>query len=151
MPLCYAVGAEKALTQAALRARFSRGKGFIPKPSKSLSYCVTNPQQRSDEAMAVFRVEKSRGYTVMSNHCPISTGKVSTRSAPPYGSLKKPDISQGGRDATKKVKWRQSSTPFTSSRSPRHWKTRYWKIQQRISRYWKIRQRKTRRRIIQRK
>ena len=23
--------------------------------------------------------------------CPISTGKVSTRSAPPYGSLKKPD------------------------------------------------------------
>ena len=25
--------------------------------------------------------------------CPISTGKVSTRSAPPYGSLKKPDIS----------------------------------------------------------
>lgn len=28
----------------------------------------TNPQQRSDEAMAVFRVEKSRGYTVMSNH-----------------------------------------------------------------------------------
>ena len=71
--------------------------------------------------MAVFRVEKSRGYTVMSNHhlrnkelslkakgllsqmlslpedwdytlagCPISIGKVSTRSAPPYGSLKKP-------------------------------------------------------------
>ena len=40
---------------------------------------------------------------------------------------------------------------FMSSRSPRHWKTRYWKIQQRISRYWKIRQRKTRRRIIQRK
>ena len=68
MPSCYAVGAEKALTQAALRARFSRGKGFIPKPSKSLFYCVTNPQQRNDEAMAVFRVEKSRGYTVMSNH-----------------------------------------------------------------------------------
>ena len=183
MPSCYAVGAEKALIQAALRARFSHGKGFIPKPSKSLFYCVTNPQQRSDEAMAVFRVEKSRGYTVMSNHhlrnkelslkaprgfcrrccpcrkigtiplrgCPISIGKVSTRSAPPYGSLKKPDISQGGRDATKRAKWRQSSTPFMSSRSPRHWKTRYWKIQQRISRYWKIRQRKTRRRIIQRK
>ena len=50
MPSCYAVGAEKALIQAALRARFSRGKGFIPKPSKSLFYCVTNPQQRSDEA-----------------------------------------------------------------------------------------------------
>ena len=68
MPSCYAVGAEKALIQAALRARFLCGKGFIPKPSKSLFYCVTNPQQRSDEAMAVFRVEKSRGYTVMSNH-----------------------------------------------------------------------------------
>ena len=36
--------------------------------------------------------------------CPISTGKVSTRSAPPYGSLKKPDISQGGRDADEKGK-----------------------------------------------
>ena len=50
MPSCYAVGAEKALIQAALRACFSRGKGFIPKPSKSLFYCVTNSQQRSDEA-----------------------------------------------------------------------------------------------------
>ncbi|MBM6899891.1 hypothetical protein H6B10_09235 [Gemmiger formicilis] len=39
------------MIQAALRARFSRGKGFIPKPSKSLFYCVTNPQQRSDEAI----------------------------------------------------------------------------------------------------
>ena len=68
MPSCYAVGAEKALIQAALRVRFLRGKDFIPKPSKLPSYCVTNPQQRSDEAMAVFRVEKSRGYTVMSNH-----------------------------------------------------------------------------------
>ena len=42
MPSCYAVGAEKALIQAALRACFSRGKGFIPKPSKLPSYCVTN-------------------------------------------------------------------------------------------------------------
>ena len=39
--LCYAVGAEKALIQAALRARFSRGKGFIPFPSKMAFYCVT--------------------------------------------------------------------------------------------------------------
>ena len=53
MPSCYAIGAAKALIQAALRARFSRGKGFIPKPSKSLFYCVTNPQQRSDEAIAL--------------------------------------------------------------------------------------------------
>ena len=46
------------------------------------------------------------------------------------------DISLGGRGATKRARWRQSSTPSTSSRS---WKTRYWKIQQRITRCWKIR------------
>ena len=68
MPSCYAVGAEKALIYAVLRARFSCGKGFIPFPSKSPFYCVTNPQQRSDEAMAVFRVERNKGYTVMSSH-----------------------------------------------------------------------------------
>jgi len=44
--LCYAVGAEKALIQAALRARFWCGKGFIPFPSKPPFYCVTNPQQK---------------------------------------------------------------------------------------------------------
>lgn len=83
--------------------------------------------------MAVFRVERNSGYTVMSNHhlrnkeltlkakgllsqmlslpedwdytlCPISTVRASTRSAPPYGSLKKPDISCDGRDAMKKAK-----------------------------------------------
>ena len=53
---------------AALRARFSADKGLIPKPSKSRFYCVTGMQQRSDEAMAVFRVERNKGYTVMSNH-----------------------------------------------------------------------------------
>ena len=41
---------------------------LIPKPSKSRFYCVTGMQQRSDEAMAVFRVERNKGYTVMSNH-----------------------------------------------------------------------------------
>jgi len=40
--LCYAVGAEKALIQAALQVRFPRGKGFIPFPSKTPFYCVTN-------------------------------------------------------------------------------------------------------------
>ena len=53
---------------AALRARFSADKGLIPKPSKSRFYCVTGMQQRNDEAMAVFRVERNKGYTVMSNH-----------------------------------------------------------------------------------
>jgi hypothetical protein len=56
------------LIYAALRARFSADKGLIPKPSKSRFYCVTGMQQRSDEAMAVFRVERNKGYTVMSNH-----------------------------------------------------------------------------------
>ena len=32
--LCYAIGAEKALLQAVLRARIWRGKGFIPYPPK---------------------------------------------------------------------------------------------------------------------
>ncbi len=85
--------------------------------------------------MAVFRVERNKSYTVMSNHhlrnkeltlkakgllsqmlslpedwdytlagCHRSTGKVSTQSAPPYGSLKKPGISNGGRGATRKAK-----------------------------------------------
>ena len=44
--LCYAVGAEKALLQAVLRARIRRGKGFIPYPPKPRFYCVTNPQQK---------------------------------------------------------------------------------------------------------
>ena len=43
-------------------------QGLIPFPSKPRFYCVTNPTKRSDEAMAVFRVEKNKGYTVMSNH-----------------------------------------------------------------------------------
>ena len=43
---CYAVGAEKALLQAVLRARIWRGKGFIPYPPKPRFYCVTNPQQK---------------------------------------------------------------------------------------------------------
>lgn len=85
--------------------------------------------------MAVFRVERNTGYTVMSNHhlrnkelslkakgllsqmlslpedwdytlagLSYINREVSTLSAPLYGSLKKPDISQDGRDATRKVK-----------------------------------------------
>lgn len=44
---CYAVGMKKPLIYAALRTRFSADKGLIPKPSKSLFYCVTNMKQRS--------------------------------------------------------------------------------------------------------
>ena len=45
--------------------RFSHGKGLIPKPSKSPFYCVTNPQQRSDEAIPWFTSHGqwgARGY-----------------------------------------------------------------------------------------
>ena len=68
MPSCYAVRANKALIYAALRAWKWERQGLIPFPSKPRFYCVTNPTKRSDEAMAVFRVEKNKGYTVMSNH-----------------------------------------------------------------------------------
>lgn len=60
--------------------------------------------------MAVFKVERNTGYSVMSNHylcnqsCSISIGKRSTQPAPRYGSLKKRDISSGGKDEMKKAK-----------------------------------------------
>ena len=75
--------------------------------------------------MAVFRVERNTGYTVMSNHhlrnkelTLKAKGLLSQMLSLPedwdynlaalsvlrYGSLKKPDISQGGRDATRKEK-----------------------------------------------
>ena len=68
MPSCYAVGAKKALIYAAYRTQSRGSKEKIPCPSKSAFYCVTNPQQRSRYIMAVFRVERNKGYTVMSNH-----------------------------------------------------------------------------------
>ena len=40
----------------------------MPFPQKTRFYCVTGYQKRSNEARAVFRVERNRGYTVMSNH-----------------------------------------------------------------------------------
>ena len=46
MPSCYALGAERALLQAALRARFCRGQGFIPNLGKMPFYRVTNPQPK---------------------------------------------------------------------------------------------------------
>ncbi|RKI24053.1 hypothetical protein D7V82_15665 [bacterium 1xD8-6] len=46
MPSCYAVGAERAMLQAALRAHFRREQGFIPNPGKTAFYCVTNPQPK---------------------------------------------------------------------------------------------------------
>lgn len=83
--------------------------------------------------MAVFRVEKNKGYTVMSNHhlrnidltlkakgllsqmlslpetiplpgYPISTVRALTLSARRYGSLKRRDISRGSRGGMIKVR-----------------------------------------------
>lgn len=49
MPSCYAVEQENVLQQATFGARFWQGKVFIPFPLKTCFYCVTKPQQRSDE------------------------------------------------------------------------------------------------------
>ncbi len=46
---CYAVRAKKGLIYKAFRARFSRGKGFIPTPAKSAFYCVTHIQNCTHE------------------------------------------------------------------------------------------------------
>jgi len=62
--LCYAVGAEKALLQAVLRARIWRGKGFIPYPPKPRFYCVTNPKQRSYEGGFYYGTENDRSIGI---------------------------------------------------------------------------------------
>ena len=67
MHSCYAIGTKKALIYVAFRAQ-NQGKGKIHFPLKSLFYCVINPQQNSDEVMAVFRVGHNKGYIVMSNY-----------------------------------------------------------------------------------
>ena len=53
--------------------------------------------------MAVFRVERNSGYTVMSNHH-LRNKELTLKAKGLLGSLKKPDISCGGRDAMKKAK-----------------------------------------------
>ena len=164
---------------AVLRARFSCGKGFIPFPSKSPFYCVTNPQQRSDEAMAVFRVERTTGYTVMSNHhlrnkelTLKAKGLLSQMLSLPenwdYTLAGLSYINRESIDAIRTAIWELEKAGYITrrqgrdekgkmtaieytSRSRRDWIIRYWKIQQRLTRYWKIRQRIIRRRKIQRK
>ena len=132
--------------------------------------------------MAVFRVEKSRGYTVMSNHhlrnkelSLKAKGLLSQMLSLPedwdYTLAGLSHINRESIDAIRTAVWELEKAGYITRRQgrdekgkmaaieytiyeqpqPRHWKTRYWKIQQRISRYWEIRQRKTRRRIIQRK
>ena len=117
--------------------------------------------------MAVFRVEKNRGYTVMSNHhlrnkalSLKAKGLLSQMLSLPEDwdyTLKGLSIDairtavwelekagyirrEQGRDP--KAKWPIWSIPSTSSR--------YWKIQHRLTRCWKIRHRIIRRREIQR-
>ena len=108
--------------------------------------------------MAVFRVEKNRGYTVMSNHhlrnkalSLKAKGLLSQMLSLPedwdYTLKSLSLINRESIDATRKAKWPIWSIPSTSSR---YWKTRYWKIQHRLTRCWKIRHRIIRRREIQR-
>lgn len=67
MPSCHAGGAKEVLYHGALRAKFWPGKWNKPNSSKTPFYRVP-PKQRSDEATAIFYVERNKGYTVMSNH-----------------------------------------------------------------------------------
>lgn len=61
---CYAVGVEKALIQAALRVRFSRGKGFIPFPC---------PYRRCNAPKSSEKCPLSRNIPYLSNrNCKIA-------------------------------------------------------------------------------
>ena len=128
--------------------------------------------------MAVFRVEKNRGYTVMSNHhlrnkalSLKAKGLLSQMLSLPedwdYTLKGLSLINRESIDAIRTAVWElekagyirreqgrdpkgkmaDMSIPSTSSR---YWKTRYWKIQHRLTRCWKIRHRIIRRREIQR-
>ena len=128
--------------------------------------------------MAVFRVEKNRGYTVMSNHhlrnkalSLKAKGLLSQMLSLPEDwdytlkglslinresidairtavwELEKAGYIRREQGRDPKAKWPIWSIPSTSSR---YWKTRYWKIQHRLTRCWKIRHRIIRRREIQR-
>ena len=122
--------------------------------------------------MAVFRVERNTGYTVMSNHhlrnkelTLKAKGLLSQMLSLPedwdYTLAGLSHINRESIDAIRTAVWElekagyitrrqgRDEKPFTSSHSPRSWKSRYWKIQQRVIRYWKIRQRVIRRRKIQ--
>ena len=131
-----------------------------------------------DDEMAVFRVEKNRGYTVMSNHhlrnkdlSLKAKGLLSQMLSLPEDwdytlkglslinresidairtavwELEKAGYIRREQGRDPKAKWPIWSIPSTSSR---YWKTRYWKIQHRLTRCWKIRHRIIRRREIQR-
>ncbi len=62
------IDAEKALCHAALQVRKARTSILFPYPLKNGVLIVHADRERSDTEMAVFRVERNTGYTVMSNH-----------------------------------------------------------------------------------
>ena len=66
--LCYAIGAKKPLIYRAFRARNRGGKGNSPLSLKNGVLLRNTDQSKEERAMAVFRVERNRGYTVMNNH-----------------------------------------------------------------------------------
>lgn len=131
--------------------------------------------------MAVFRVERNKGYTVMSNHhlrnkelTLKAKGLLSQMLSLPedwdYTLAGLSYINRESIDAIRTAIWelekagyitrrqgrddkgKMTAIEYTIYEQPqprRSWKTRYWKIQQRLTRYWKIRHRITRRRKIQ--
>lgn len=62
------IDAIKALCHAALQTRKARTPILSPYPLKNGVLTVHADRERSDTEMAVFRVERNTGYTVMSNH-----------------------------------------------------------------------------------
>ena len=128
--------------------------------------------------MAVFRVEKNKGYTVMSNHH-LRNKELSLKAKGLLSQmLSLPEdwdytlaglslINRESIDAIRTAVWELEKAGYITRRQGRDEKGKMtaieytiyeqpqppaldWKIQQRISRYWKIRHRITRRRKIQR-
>ena len=62
------IDAIKALCHAALQTRKTHTLILSPYPLKNSVLTVHADRERSDTEMAVFRVERNTGYTVMSNH-----------------------------------------------------------------------------------
>ena len=94
--------------------------------------------------MAVFRVEKNRGYTVMSNHhlrnkalSLKAKGLLSQMLSLPedwdYTLKGLSLINRESIDAIRTAVWELEKAGYIR-RSSRYWKTRYWKIRHRIIR-----------------
>ena len=68
MPTCHAIGENESLQQAGFRAKFSKTRGLYLSPQNAVLLRDKSTGKGVDEAIAVFRVECNKGYTVMRNH-----------------------------------------------------------------------------------